>query len=76
MVDFFKEVTYPYNLTNSLICGFYKIKTVRYGSETITYLGPKIWSTATDEIKESPSSVKKMKLRKPDTCETLFNSNF
>ena len=30
-----------YNLRNSLICGSYKIKTVRYGTETTTYHGPK-----------------------------------
>ena len=38
MLDLFKEVTHPYNLRNGLICGSYKIKTVRYGTETITYL--------------------------------------
>ena len=42
MLDLFKEVTHSYNLRNGLICGSYKIKTVRYGTETITYLGPKI----------------------------------
>ena len=31
MIDSFKEVTHPYNLRNSLICGSYKIETVRYG---------------------------------------------
>ena len=38
MLDLFKEVTHRYNLRNSLICGSYKIKTARYGIETITYL--------------------------------------
>ena len=42
MLDLFKEVTHPYNLRNVLICGSYKFKTVRYGAETITYLGPEI----------------------------------
>ena len=55
MLDLFKEVTHSYNLRNSLICGSYKIKTVRYGTETITYLGPKIWSIIPDEIRESAS---------------------
>ena len=55
MLDFFKEVTHPYNFRNGLICGFYKIKTIRYGTETITYLGPKIWSIIPDEIRESLS---------------------
>ena len=36
ILDLFKEVTHSYNLRNSLICGSYKIKTVRYGTETIT----------------------------------------
>ena len=53
MLDLFKEVTHPYNLRNGLICGSYKIKTVRYGTETITYLGPKIWSIIPDEIRKS-----------------------
>ena len=55
MLDLFKEVTHPYNLRNDLICGSYKIKTVRFGAETITYLGPKIWSIIPDEIRESAS---------------------
>ena len=40
MLELFNKVTHPYS--NSLICGSYKIKTVRYGTETISYLGPKI----------------------------------
>ena len=56
MLDLFKEVKHPYNLGNSVICGSYKIKTVRYGTETITYLGPKIWSLIPDEIREFASS--------------------
>ena len=55
MLDLFKEVTHPYNLRNGLICGSYKIKTIRYGTETIAYLSPKIWSIVPDEIRESAS---------------------
>ena len=51
LLDLFKEVTHPFNLRNGLICGSYKIKTVRHGSETITYLGPKLWSIVSDEIR-------------------------
>ena len=36
MLDLFKQVTHTYNLRNALICGSYKIKTVSYGTETIT----------------------------------------
>ena len=35
MLNLFKEVTHPYDLRNGLICGSYKIKTVRYGTETV-----------------------------------------
>ena len=71
MLDFFNEVTHSYNLRNGLICGSYKIKTVRYGTETITYLGSKIWSIIPDEIRESASIEsfrQKIKLWKPDSC--------
>ena len=35
MLNLFKEVTHLYDLRNGLICGSYKIKTVRYGTETV-----------------------------------------
>ena len=56
---------------NSLECGSYKIKIVRYGTETITCLGPKTWSIIPDEIRESASSEtfrQKIKSWKPDGC--------
>ena len=71
MLDLLKEVTHRYNLRNGLIYGSCKIKTVRYGTETITYLGPKIWSIIPDEIRESVSLEifrQKIKLWKPDSC--------
>ena len=55
MLDLYKEVAHQYNLRSSLIKGSYKIKTVRYGTETITYLCPKIWSIILDEIRETAS---------------------
>ena len=70
MHDLFKEVAHPCNLRNSLICGSYKIKTVRYDTETITYLGSKIWSVIPDEIRESGSLDtfhQKIKLWKPNS---------
>ena len=71
MLDLFKEGTHSYNLRNSLICGSYKIKTVRYGIDTITYLGPKICSIIPNEIRESASLEtfrQKIKLWKPNSC--------
>ena len=47
------------------------MKTVRYGRETITYLGQKTWSIIPDEIRESASLEifrQKIKLWKPDIC--------
>ena len=44
MLDLFKEVAHPYNLRKSLISVSCKIKTICYGTEVITYLGPNIWS--------------------------------
>ena len=54
--NLFKEVTHPFILRNDLICGSYICKIVRYGTETITYLSPKIWSIIPAEIRESASS--------------------
>ena len=71
MLDLFKEVTHSYNVRNRLICGSYKIKTVCYGTETITYLVPKIWSIIPDEIRESSSLEtfrQKIKLWKLNSC--------
>ena len=71
MLDLFKEVTHSYNFTNSLQCGSYKIKTVRYGTETITYHGPKIWSITSNGIKGSASLEtfhQKIKLWKRHSC--------
>ena len=70
MLDLFKVVTHPHNLRNGLTCGSYKIKTAHYGTETITYLGSKIWSIIPDEISESASLEtfrQKIKLRKPNS---------
>ena len=73
VLDIFKEVTHPYNLRNGLICGCYKITcpTVHYCKETITYLGPNIWSIIPDEIRESAlleTFRQKTKLWKSDHC--------
>ena len=56
MLYLFKEVTHPYNLRNGLICRSYKIKTARYGTETITPTWSKnMVNYSRDEIRESAS---------------------
>ena len=47
------------------------IRTVYHGSESISFLGPKIWNILPDEIKQqtSPNSFKKsVKKWKPQDC--------
>ena len=79
LLGLFKEVTHPYNLRSDLISGSYKIKTVRYSTETITYFGPKIWSIIPDEIRELASLeifLQKIKLWKPDSCPCRIFKNY
>ena len=67
MLDLFKEVTYLYNLRNSLIY-----------TETITYLDPNFWSVVSDKMKESASLetlFKKINLWKPDSSPCRFLKN-
>ena len=74
MLNLFQEVTQSYNIGKSLIFGSYQIKTARYGTKTIAYLGPKIWSIVPEEIIESTSLEtfrQNIKL-KPSSCPRLF----
>ena len=79
MLDLFEEVTHPYNPRNGLICGFYKIKNICYGTESVTYRGPKIWSVIPDEIRESASLKtfrQKIKSWKPNSCPCRICKKF
>ena len=49
MLDVFKEEAHPYSPRNNLISGSCRIKTVHHCTETILYLGPKIWSIIPNE---------------------------
>ena len=47
------------------------INSVSYGTETISYLGPKIWAlvpTDLKSVKTLPEFKRKIKLWKPDKC--------
>ena len=55
------------------------IYTERYGKETLTFLGPKIWSLVPDEIKKSKTTVEFKKLIKTwntDKCPCRLCKNF
>ena len=56
MLDIFEVKYSDYNLrgrNNNFICE--NIKTVNYGSETISFLGPEIWELIPNNIKNSES---------------------
>ena len=79
MPDLFKEVIHPYHLRNNLICGSYKIKTVSYDIEAITYFGLKTWSIVPDKTNESASLEifrQKVKLWEPDSCPCRISKKY
>ena len=62
---FHKNISNSYNLRNHKELYYRNPKTVRYGTETVSYIGSKIWSKVPETIKMS-SSLKsfKTKIRK------------
>ena len=55
------------------------VRTVQYGTETLTYLGPKIWKQLPNDIKESDSLSqfkRKIKLWKPEECPCRLCKRF
>ena len=53
------------------LCKTRNVRTVAYGTETITFMGPKIWSLIPDDLKEIESLdefKRKIKFWKPDNC--------
>ena len=47
------------------------VRTVTYGTETLSFLGPKIWTMVPRELKEAKSLLdfkRRIKLWKPDKC--------
>ena len=65
----FIECRYP--LRNELRFKLRHIRTVRYGIETAAFVGSRIWSNMSSELKESTSLnefKKKIKTWKPENC--------
>ena len=79
MKNVFHFNTYiPYNLRSSSELYSRNPKTVKYGTETISYLAPKIWSLVPNAIKNSKSlDVFKFKIRQwePD-CPCWLCKNY
>ena len=53
--NIFRTTEPAYSLRRDTIFESRRIQTQRYGIESLTYLGPKIWSQVPNEIKESAS---------------------
>ena len=69
--NIFKRTEPAYSLRRETIFGSRKIQTQRQGMESLTYLGPKIWSQVPNETKESASlAVLKNKIKnwRPKLC--------
>ena len=69
--NIFRTTEPAYSLRRDTILESRRIQTQRYGIESLTYLGPKIWSQVPNEIKESASlAVFKNKIKnwRPKLC--------
>ena len=61
----------PYNLRNDYYFNTENVRTVTYGSETLSFRGPKTWALVPNEIKNSATLKlfkEKIKLWKPEGC--------
>ena len=61
------EPIYEYDLRNTSDFAARRIKTERDGSESLSYLGPRLWNILPDEFKKL-QSVKNFKLRSDHGC--------
>ena len=52
MKGIFKTKANYYNTLNALIFSKRNVKTIRYGLQTMSYVGPKIWDLVSKEIKQ------------------------
>ena len=69
--DIFLQSQNPYELRNKNICKTENIHTVFYGSETVSFRGPKTWALILDNIKNSNNLndfKAKIKSWKPEAC--------
>ena len=71
MCELFNGANVPYNLRQDVCFRSYNVKTVLYGTETLSYLGPKIWNLVPFDIRDCVTeqiSRQKIKKWKPDRC--------
>ena len=71
MYELFNEANVPYNLRQDVSFQSYNIKTVLYGTETLSYLGLRIWNLVPFDIRDcSIEQIFRQKIKKwkPDRC--------
>ena len=51
-MQLFNETNVPYNLRQNVDFRSNNVKTVLYGTETLSYLGPKIWNLVPSDIRD------------------------
>ena len=71
MQELFSEQVNVHNLRNKRCWKIPKVRTVGYGTETISYRGPKTWELLPAEIKEAKTLIEfktKIKRWKPHGC--------
>ena len=71
MCELFNEANVPYDLRQDVSFRSFNVKTVFYGTETLTYLGPKIWNLVPSDIRDCTTGQmfrQKIKNWKPDRC--------
>ena len=69
--ELFNEANVPHNLRQDVSFRSYNVKTVLYGTETLSYIGPKIWNLVHSNIRDcvaEPIFRQKIKKWKPDRC--------
>ena len=71
MYELFNEANVPYNLRQDVSFRSYNVKTVLYGTETLSYLGPKTWNLVFLDIRDCATGqifCQKIKKWKPGRC--------
>ena len=71
MCELFNGANVTYNLCQDVSFRSYNVKTVLYGTETLSYLRPKIWNLVPSDIRDCAIETifrQKIKKWKPDRC--------
>ena len=79
MKDLFKNKLYKHELRNKKLWEVRNVRTDTYGTETVSFMGPKIWELIPNDIKnlETLQAFKReIKLWKPSGCPCKLCKSF